>query len=64
MDATTGINDTGTPKLYVNYMGLSADGKPALYGVTAAGYGGTDNTRAVVQSVYALSDSTTSLDQP
>lgn len=62
-DGSTDINYADTPKLYVNYLGLSADGKQALYGVTAAGYGGTDSTRAVVQSVYALSASTTSLDR-
>jgi type IV pilus assembly protein PilX len=58
------INYAATPKLYMNYLGLSADGKQSLYQVTASASGGSSSTQAVVKSVYAISTSTTNLDQP
>jgi type IV pilus assembly protein PilX len=58
------INYAAVPKLYMNYLGKSADGKQALYQVTAAANGGSTATQAVVKSVYALGTSTTNLDQP
>lgn len=66
-DPTTGQQDIKylkLPKLNMSYMGRSDDAKQALFLVTAAGYGGTDGTRAVVQSVYSISSSITALDQP
>lgn len=43
------------PQVYIQYLGLSKDGKMnPTYQVTAFGYGGTANAVSVVQSTYVL----------
>jgi type IV pilus assembly protein PilX len=58
------INYAKIPGLYIAYLGLSPDSTQMLYRVTGAGYGGSSGTTAVVQSVYAVSSSVKSLDDP
>ncbi len=58
------INYAKIPGLYIAYLGLSPDGTQMLYRVTGSGYGGSSGTTAVVQSVFAVSSSVKSLDDP
>ena len=46
------INYAATPKLYVAYLGVAPDNPcGVLYSVSAAGYGGSNNSIAVLQSI-------------
>ena len=47
------INYTKPPGMYIAYLGLGPNGLQTLYSVTGVGYGGSDGTAAVVQSVFA-----------
>ncbi|HTD02242.1 pilus assembly PilX family protein [Undibacterium sp.] len=58
------INYSAAPQLNISYIGLSPSGQQALYSVTGAGFGGRNNTVAVVQSVVAVTANVTSLDNP
>ncbi|MGI4848832.1 MAG: pilus assembly PilX family protein [Janthinobacterium lividum] len=58
------INYAKVPGLYVAYIGLSPNGQQTLYSVTASGYGGSSNSTAVIQSVFAKAASSTALDTP
>ena len=58
------INYAKTPSLYLSYMGLAPDGLQMLYSVTAAGFGGSGSTTAVVQSVFATTSKVKALDTP
>ena len=58
------INYAKTPSLYLSYMGLAPDGLQMLYSVTAAGFGGSGTTTAVVQSVFATASKVKALDAP
>jgi type IV pilus assembly protein PilX len=49
------INYAGRPGLHISYLGLSPTGEGMLYQVTAYGYGGNENSVAVVRSTYELS---------
>ena len=54
-NGNTDINYAQPPKLYIAYLGLSPTAKEKLYSVTAAGFGGSTTSTAVVQSVVAVS---------
>jgi type IV pilus assembly protein PilX len=43
------------PRFYITDLGTSASGSAEIYKITAAGYGGTQNAVAVVESTYSLS---------
>jgi len=58
------INYQSKPGLYINYLGLTPDGRATVYQVSAYGYGGSSTTAAVVQSTYELQSSAKSLDGP
>lgn len=58
------INYAQVPGLYIAYIGLSPNGQQTLYSVTAAGYGGSTSSAAVVQSVYAKAANAVALDAP
>ncbi len=53
-NANLDINYAAAPQMYVSYIGKSADGKDTLYSVTASGYGGSQNSVTVVQSIIAI----------
>lgn len=53
------VNYAALPSLYINYVGVN--GSKTLYQVTAVGYGGSNTTASVVQSVYALTAKTQDL---
>ncbi|HEY4066672.1 MAG TPA: PilX N-terminal domain-containing pilus assembly protein [Burkholderiaceae bacterium] len=53
------INYQAMPRLYVSYLGLTADANGSLYQVTAMGQGGSSETRSVVQSTYRLQSQVT-----
>ncbi len=42
------------PRFYIGDLGVSADGRGEIYQVTAAGYGATANTVAVVESTLIV----------
>lgn len=56
------INYSKMPGLYIAYLGLAPDGQQMLYSVTAAGYGGSTSSLAVVQSVFATKSNVTARD--
>ena len=58
------INYATSPALYISYMGLGPDGKSLLYQVTGAGYGGSNTSASVVQSVYAMAPASKNLGGP
>lgn len=58
------VNYAQVPGLYVAYIGLSPNGQQTLYSVTAAGYGGSSTSAAVIQSVYAKAPNAVALDAP
>ena len=60
-NANLDINYAKTPGLYIAYLGLAPNGQQMLYSVTGAGYGGTNGTAAVVQSVFATTSSVRNL---
>lgn len=60
----TDINYQKLPSFYIYYLGLSPDGHSMLYQLTAAGYGGSSSSVAVVQSVYAIKSGVTDLGGP
>lgn len=45
------INYASAPALHIAYLGLGPNGVDALYAVTGVGYGGSNTSAAVVQSV-------------
>jgi type IV pilus assembly protein PilX len=49
------INYTKSPLVYIAYLGLSPTNKEKLYSVTAAGFGGSSTSTAVVRSVVSVS---------
>lgn len=49
------INYSRSPLVYIAYLGLSPSAKEKLYSVTAAGFGGSTTSTAVVQSVVTVS---------
>lgn len=49
------INYAKSPLVYIAYLGLSPSGKEKLYSITAAGFGGSTTSTAVVQSVVSVS---------
>lgn len=49
------IKYSRSPLVYIAYLGLSPSAKEKLYSVTAAGFGGSTTSTAVVQSVVAVS---------
>jgi type IV pilus assembly protein PilX len=51
------INYIAAPMFYIEDLGFGADGKTKLYQVTAAGFGGSTATKAVVRSTYAVTPS-------
>ena len=51
------INYYAAPMFYIENLGLAPDGKTTLYKVTAAGFGGSAATKAVVRSTYAVTPS-------
>ncbi|MGC5807718.1 pilus assembly PilX family protein [Ralstonia pseudosolanacearum] len=57
------VNYAAKPGLYINYLGLSANGLAALYQVTAFGYGGDATTASVVQSTYQIASGAKDLGQ-
>ena len=57
------INYYAKPSLYIYALGTDPSGRSQLYQVTGAGYGGSANGASVVQSVYAITQKITSLDQ-
>ena len=63
-NANLDINYAASPRLYIAYLGLSPSGQQALYSVTGAGYGGSNNSVSVVQSVVAVTSKVTPLDTP
>lgn len=54
-NGNTDINYAQPPQMYIAYLGLSPTGKEQLYSVTAAGFGGSTTSTAVVQSVITVS---------
>lgn len=52
--ASGDINYQAAPGLYISYVGLTLDGKGALYQVNAFSSGGSYETMSVVQSIYKL----------
>ncbi len=50
------------PDMYIYYMGLSSDNKKMLYQINSAGYGGSTNSAAVVQSVFSSASKSTPVD--
>lgn len=47
------------PHFYITDLGTSVGGSSEIYRITAAGYGGTQNAVAVVESTYSLSSGIT-----
>ena len=62
--AATGadVNYNAAPTLYIERLGLAANGKSQVYQVTAAGYGGSAETGTVVRSTYQVTPSVQPLD--
>ena len=65
-DGTNAMNVTTTPDqgsyyytpiFYITYLGLSAGGTAKLYQIDAAGFGGSPDTAAVVESTYQVQSS-------
>ena len=54
-NGNTDINYVQPPQMYIAYLGLTPSGKEQLYSVTAAGFGGSTSSTAVVQSVITVS---------
>jgi type IV pilus assembly protein PilX len=50
-----------TPVFYISYLGPTANGLGQLYQIDAAGYGGSPDTAAVVESTYMVQQSTSCL---
>ncbi len=46
-----------TPTFYISYLGLSPSGLGAVYQIDAAGYGGSPDTAAVIESTYLVQTS-------
>lgn len=59
MNVTTPGSDyySGTPTFYIAYVGVSPGGLGSVYQIDAAGYGGSANTAAVVESTYLVQTS-------
>ncbi|MFT5589759.1 MAG: type IV pilus assembly protein PilX [Bradyrhizobium sp.] len=55
------INYAMSPVLHIAYLGLGPNGTDALYAVTGVGYGGSNTSAAVVQSVVRQTATVTSL---
>ncbi|MFT5532537.1 MAG: type IV pilus assembly protein PilX [Burkholderiaceae bacterium] len=55
------INYATSPALHIAYLGLGPNGTDALYAVTGVGYGGSNTSAAVVQSVVRQTARVTSL---
>ncbi len=55
------INYASSPALHIAYLGLGPNGTDALYAVTGVGYGGSNTSAAVVQSVVRQTAKVTSL---
>ena len=53
---TTSARETyyKTPRFYIAYVGLSADGQGEVYQIDAVGYGGNSTAVAVVESTFAV----------
>jgi len=64
MSSATDINYFGFPGLYVEKLGLSADGKNTFYQVTAYGFGGDANTVSVVRGTFKQTASSTNRSTP
>jgi type IV pilus assembly protein PilX len=56
------INYYSFPQLYVSYMGPSLNKKSTIYAVTGAGFGGTDTSVSVVQSILSVTYKVIALD--
>lgn len=56
---TAGGQDTYyyTPTFYISYLGLSPNGLGSVYQIDAAGYAGSPDTVAVVESTYLVQQS-------
>ena len=48
---------SGTPIFYIYYMGTTPGGLGSVYQIDAAGFGGTANTAAVVESTFLVQSS-------
>jgi type IV pilus assembly protein PilX len=48
---------SGTPIFYIAYIGTSPGGLGSIYQIDAAGFGGTANTAAVVESTFLVQSS-------
>lgn len=50
----TGGNDTyyKAPRFYIHYLGLAPGGQGGIYQIDAVGYGGSQDTLAVVESTF------------
>jgi type IV pilus assembly protein PilX len=46
-----------SPTFYISYLGVSPSGLGAVYQIDAAGYGGSPDTAAVVESTYLVQTS-------
>jgi type IV pilus assembly protein PilX len=59
MNRTPGTPDyySGTPIFYIAYLGVSPGGLGSVYQIDAAGFGGTANTAAVVESTFLVQSS-------
>ena len=59
MNRTPGTPDyySGTPIFYIAYLGASPGGLGSVYQIDAAGFGGTANTAAVVESTFLVQSS-------
>lgn len=62
--AGTDINYQAAPGVYVERLGLSADGKSTFYQMTAYGYGGDPNTVSVVRSTFKQTAKSVDLKKP
>ena len=60
----TDINYAHVPGLYIAYLGASPDNAETYYSITSAGYGGSNDTAAVTQSVFKLYYPSKSLNGP
>ncbi len=59
MNTTPGTPDyySGVPIFYIAYLGVSPGGLGSVYQIDAAGFGGTVNTAAVVESTFLVQTS-------
>jgi type IV pilus assembly protein PilX len=64
MNTTPGTPDyySGTPIFYIAYLGTTPGGLGSIYQIDAAGFGGTANTAAVVESTFLVQSSVKCLD--